>query len=272
MTITVPPTIAALPAPPDPANRSTFNALAYPWSVAQGVLAAEANEVATNVYNNALEVQSLAATAEASATLASSTANYVGDWAGLTGPLNIPASVFHSGASWMLVSSVADVTAHTPGVSAQWLRLSPEPVVAGGHTLLATVTPANGVTTCDITGLATSKMFLVVPQFHQGVGQFELSGADVIRTRISVDNGATWSSDQYSVSNNNQYPYVDIFYIFNTDTTNPKRVACMGLQAAQSKYFTDATVNAGTVNAIRLQTANGPTFTGIGSFKIYGVN
>jgi hypothetical protein len=50
---TEPPVINALPAPPDPNDRSTFNARAYPWSVAQQTLATEANAVAANVYANA---------------------------------------------------------------------------------------------------------------------------------------------------------------------------------------------------------------------------
>lgn len=74
MAITVPPTITALPSPPDPAVRSTFNTLAYPWSLAQGVLATEANAVATNVYNNALEAQGYATSASSSATASASSA------------------------------------------------------------------------------------------------------------------------------------------------------------------------------------------------------
>jgi hypothetical protein len=52
---TTPPPITALPTPPDPNDRSTFNARAYPWSVAQQTLATEANAVAANVYANAQE-------------------------------------------------------------------------------------------------------------------------------------------------------------------------------------------------------------------------
>lgn len=58
---TTPPSITALPSPPDPANRATFNTLAYPWSVAQQTLATQLGAVATNVYDNALEAQAAAA-------------------------------------------------------------------------------------------------------------------------------------------------------------------------------------------------------------------
>ena len=71
MPITTPPTITALPSPPDPNNRATFNTLAYPWSVAQQTLATEVGAVAANVYDNAQEAE---AQAGASATQASNAA------------------------------------------------------------------------------------------------------------------------------------------------------------------------------------------------------
>lgn len=63
MPVTTPPSITALPTPPDPNDRSTFNTRAYPWSVAQQTLATEVGAVAENVFDNATE-------AEASAVLA----------------------------------------------------------------------------------------------------------------------------------------------------------------------------------------------------------
>ena len=53
MPTVTPPTITALPAPPDPNNRATFNTLAYPWSVAQQTFATQVGAVATNVKANA---------------------------------------------------------------------------------------------------------------------------------------------------------------------------------------------------------------------------
>ena len=63
MPITAPPTITALPSPPDPNNRATFNTLAYPWSVAQQTLATEVGAVAANVYANAQEAETQASLA-----------------------------------------------------------------------------------------------------------------------------------------------------------------------------------------------------------------
>ncbi len=71
---TTPPIITPLPTPPDPNDRSTFNARAYPWSVAQQTLASEVGAVATNVFNNAQEAVTAANTAIAAAGEASTNA------------------------------------------------------------------------------------------------------------------------------------------------------------------------------------------------------
>ena len=70
MAITAPPTITALPTPPDPNDRSTFNARAYPWSVAQQTFGTQVAAVAANVRNNALEAQAEAEAAAAQVGLA----------------------------------------------------------------------------------------------------------------------------------------------------------------------------------------------------------
>lgn len=62
---TSPPTITALPAAPDPSNRSTFNSLAYPWSAALPTFGTEVSAVATNVKANADEAYSSAQSAAA---------------------------------------------------------------------------------------------------------------------------------------------------------------------------------------------------------------
>lgn len=122
MAITAPTPIAALPAAPDPNDRATFNARAYPWAAAQAVMVAATNAVATNVFNNATEAKN---SADAAAT-AIATTNYKGNWSSLTGALNMPASVSHAGTFWVLASNLANVTTATPGVSASWV-----PVIMG---------------------------------------------------------------------------------------------------------------------------------------------
>lgn len=53
MATTTPPAIDALPAAPDPNDRSTFNARAYPWSAALPTFSTQISAVATNVKANA---------------------------------------------------------------------------------------------------------------------------------------------------------------------------------------------------------------------------
>lgn len=65
---TNPPNITALPSPPDPNDRSTFNARAYPWSVAQQTLATEVAAVAANVKGNADEAVAAAVSAQEAVT------------------------------------------------------------------------------------------------------------------------------------------------------------------------------------------------------------
>lgn len=72
---TNPPNITALPSPPDPNDRSSFNVRAYPWSVAQQTLATEVAAVAANVKGNADEAVAAASTAIAQAGNASGSAS-----------------------------------------------------------------------------------------------------------------------------------------------------------------------------------------------------
>ena len=67
MSVVSPPTITALPTPPDPNDRATFNARAYPWSVAQQTFGTQVGLVASNVFANANEALGQANNAAASA-------------------------------------------------------------------------------------------------------------------------------------------------------------------------------------------------------------
>ncbi len=62
--------------------------------------------------------------AATSALAAQGSANFKGEWAGLTGALAMPATVRHAGKFWVLLSNLADVTAAEPGVSAEWAKTS----------------------------------------------------------------------------------------------------------------------------------------------------
>jgi len=82
-----------------------------------------------------LRVATDAVAQEAAAASASAmaTAGFKGAWSSLVGPLQPPASVLHDQQIWLLKVPVADVQAHVPGVSANWLSLEAASSLAGGQ-------------------------------------------------------------------------------------------------------------------------------------------
>lgn len=61
-----------------------------------------------------------AADAARSAEAAQNIANFYGEWSGLTGALNKPATVLHKGGYWLLLRNLTNVTLSEPSVSADW--------------------------------------------------------------------------------------------------------------------------------------------------------
>lgn len=68
-------------------------------------------------------------------------ANFRGLWSALSGSLAMPATVSHSGQIYALTTSVVDVTAHTPGVSAAWqlVRATSEQITHGNETAYSAI-------------------------------------------------------------------------------------------------------------------------------------
>ena len=88
-------------------------------------IATDAIRVTTLGYRDAAAGSATAASQSATdaagfASDASGYANFRGQWNFLTGPISIPASTLWDDTYWMLIESVANVTAHEPGVSAVW--------------------------------------------------------------------------------------------------------------------------------------------------------
>lgn len=110
--------ITPAPGPaPQRSDRSTFADRAdarLTWEDAH--LVPELNAAVAQVNDNTLICEAGAQAAQ----VAIASANFKGAWSTLTGALAVPASVFHSGAFWVLLSDVADVTAKVPGVAAEW--------------------------------------------------------------------------------------------------------------------------------------------------------
>lgn len=117
------PSVPEFPALGDP----SFNSKAYTWGSWLPTLVTWITNVVADAYQNALSAfesatasAASAAASEASAVTSMAGSNFKGDWAGLTGPLNKPASVAYAGRVWLLLDNLADVTAAVPGVSASW--------------------------------------------------------------------------------------------------------------------------------------------------------
>lgn len=92
---------------------------------------AEVDADAAAAANSALQSQNSASASDASAALAlfykdlaAGTANFKGLWSALTGSLAVPASVYHNGLTWVLLSNLANVTTAEPGISASWVVAS----------------------------------------------------------------------------------------------------------------------------------------------------
>ncbi len=110
--------ITPAPSPaPQRSDRSTFADRAdarLTWEDAH--LVPELNAAVAQVNDNTAICEAGAQAAH----VAIASANFKGAWSTLTGALAVPASVFHGGAFWVLLSDVADVTAKVPGVAAEW--------------------------------------------------------------------------------------------------------------------------------------------------------
>ena len=115
---------------------ATFVTRADAWVSATPTRTTEMNALATNVNTNATSAFDSAAEAVVSASAASVSAagsatsaataagiaGYGGAWSSLTGAAAVPLSVAHEGAFWILLTSIADITASEPGVSVDWAR------------------------------------------------------------------------------------------------------------------------------------------------------
>ena len=119
-------TITALPiAPSRGDDPETFATRADAFVAALPVMVSEINAdiggavVAADAA--ALSAVDAAISADAAA-LSAQSAAFKGEWSSLTGALAIPASVYHNNSFWILLASVADVTAHEPSISASWVR------------------------------------------------------------------------------------------------------------------------------------------------------
>lgn len=115
-------------------NTNVANWVSYTTTIQTNLntFGTEANALAVEVggYKDLALTYSNNAAASASAALASqnlaaASADFKGAWASLTGALNKPASVFHSGSFWALLNNLANVTTSEPSLTnADWQFVS----------------------------------------------------------------------------------------------------------------------------------------------------
>ena len=122
MPVTLPPTAPTLADPQEVSEPRMYDMVNW-----YGVAVPQMNALEINV--NAKEASAVSAAASAIAA-----ANFKGDWASLSGALNVPASVYYNGTVWLLLSNLANVAAATPGISAAWLKVggTTPPTINGG--------------------------------------------------------------------------------------------------------------------------------------------
>lgn len=140
--------LTPLATPPDPNDRSTFDARAYPFTVSQQTMVGE--------FNANVSALNEVATAASGALAAS---HYKGAWATLTGPLAIPATVVHNGSLYILLESVADVTAEEPGVSGKWKALAASPLERKARTANTQLAAGDVGSWIDITANSFTQTF-----------------------------------------------------------------------------------------------------------------
>ena len=128
------------PLPPAPARSDApadFSTKADALLAALPKFVSDSNNQAAFVDQRAVDADSRASDSAASAAAAQqaltdarlardaaqSTANFKGQWSGLSGPLALPATVLHRQQIWTLLSSLANVAASEPGVTGDWLAI-----------------------------------------------------------------------------------------------------------------------------------------------------
>lgn len=122
MTITQ--VITELPDAPERSSPSTFSDKADEFLGALPDMTTEENTWATQANALAVTVNADAVSAASSESAALSAANFSGNYSGLTGALNVPASVYHLAKYWMLLSDLTDVTAKVPGTDVEWVEIT----------------------------------------------------------------------------------------------------------------------------------------------------
>lgn len=177
------PTITALP--PAPVRGEDFETFAQkandhvaaltPWTDEANALGSYIETTAATVDSDAAAAANSADSANQASSIATSSANFEGEWSSLTGSLSVPVSVYHDGRHWNLLNDLADVTTSEPGVSADWATI----FIAESWTYIAASQTLDKNTNYEV-DFTTGPFTLTLPasplvndfvQFYKGAGQ-----------------------------------------------------------------------------------------------------
>jgi hypothetical protein len=159
-----------------------------------------------------------AATAVAAESAALGAANYKGNWAALTGALNMPATVAHNGALWALNVNLANVTTSTPSLTnTNWQYISGtrwQPTRTANFTLAVNayenVTATSGVVVATLPAFTAQSFFCIFnnPDSTQLV-RIAKAGVTVRSAAVTVS-----GADDITLTPG------QLFYAFATNSTN----------------------------------------------------
>lgn len=269
-------TLSPIPPFPALADRAagTYNSKAYAFGNHMGAVFQPEMEALLP------ELQA-AATASAGAIAA---AHYKGPWASLTGPLAIPASVFHGTAVYMLTESVANVAAEVPGVSAKWIAVSAAPVLE-----LISTTNATAVATVEWTNFEALAATYSHLELHcSGVlgsaaaanltGQVRQSGAWQTATWVSSDippsasgAGLSLTNQLTNVAKQAMVLQINVRHLGVTAIAHVDFVARGGAMTALVLGYSSFAVATTPTTPIQGLRINASTGNLTGTFRLYGV-
>ncbi len=183
--------ITALPTPPTRQDPDNFAQRGDEFLAALPLFATEANALAEAINIDEANVAAMAALVLPASNAALAGANYKGIWNTLSGSLALPASVYHNGRFWVLLTPLANVATSQPGVSNDW---------------------ATAVT--DDVGLIGYFPFSSAPS-----GWLEAAGAAVSRTAYAALYARAVATGAFAVDSADWAANPGKFYIGNGTTT-----------------------------------------------------
>jgi hypothetical protein len=142
----------------------------------------------------ATAMNDISAAAAASANTAIGAANFKGAWSGLTGALEVPASVSHAGKVWLLLADLANVATATPGVSGSWQQIHPLQPLTRSHIFAASTVPWRGGSSGETLHSTLSDTGIAATAVVGGITTLVAADMATARTQVAHSyDGSTWT-------------------------------------------------------------------------------